>query len=206
MCGTVFKPKRAAHTKFCGRQCGLEWTGFQAFIRNTDGGRVFVRVLRNKREVVSKTMQDFPPAPSFCTSCGSGYYRAERFQRYCTAECGALSKARAAAEYKKTEAYRASRRRHKSKRSAIKRGANGGVPIDPIKVFERDAWRCGICGYKTHKTKRGTYHPKAPELDHIVAIANGGSHTWDNVQCSCRFCNSRKGATDYGQIPMFTVA
>lgn len=90
------------------------------------------------------------------------------------------------------------------KRRAVAKGVEA-ERIDFVKVFQRDGWRCGICGCKTMKAKRGTTHERAPELDHIVAIANGGPHTWDNVQCACRACNSRKGATDYGQIPLFPM-
>lgn len=41
---------------------------------------------------------------------------------------------------------------------------------------------------------------KAPELEHIIPIAMGGTHTWDNVACACRLCNQAKGARDFGQL------
>ena len=81
-----------------------------------------------------------------------------------------------------------------------------GVSINPIKVFERDKWRCHLCGVKTLKSKRGTYDDRAPELDHIVALADGGSHTWGNVACSCRKCNSTKGARSLGQLGLVIAA
>lgn len=31
-----------------------------------------------------------------------------------------------------------------------------------------------------------------PTIDHIVAMANGGGHTWDNVQLAHAICNSYK--------------
>jgi 5-methylcytosine-specific restriction endonuclease McrA len=40
----------------------------------------------------------------------------------------------------------------------------------------------------------------APELDHIVPLACGGAHTYQNTQCTCRECNGRKGATILGQL------
>ena len=66
--------------------------------------------------------------------------------------------------------------------------------IDPFAVFERDGWRCYMCGIATPQVLRGTCEPSAPELEHKVALANGGTHTWDNVACSCRACNGAKGA------------
>jgi 5-methylcytosine-specific restriction endonuclease McrA len=35
--------------------------------------------------------------------------------------------------------------------------------------------------------------PTAPTVDHIIPLARGGSHTWDNVQLAHHLCNSLKG-------------
>jgi 5-methylcytosine-specific restriction endonuclease McrA len=75
--------------------------------------------------------------------------------------------------------------------------------IDPIKVFEQDKWKCHICGIYTPKELRGTHLDQAPELDHIITIADGGSHTYGNVACACRSCNQKKGATSCGQLKFF---
>lgn len=72
--------------------------------------------------------------------------------------------------------------------------------IDPIKVFNRDGWICHICGAKLKPKDRGTYKDKAPELDHIVTLSDGGSHTMQNVACSCRKCNINKGGRSFGQL------
>lgn len=77
-------------------------------------------------------------------------------------------------------------------------------PINPIGVFNRDSWLCQMCGVKTLKRLRGSCADRAPELDHRIPMALGGSHTWDNVQCSCRACNIQKGSKRaYGQINLF---
>lgn len=89
----------------------------------------------------------------------------------------------------------------KAKRKAIMRGAlRVADRIDPIAVFERDGWRCHICKAKTRKRLRGTWEPKAPELDHIIPLAAGGTHTWDNVACACRRCNGIKSDKPLGQL------
>lgn len=89
----------------------------------------------------------------------------------------------------------------KAKRRAVERGASADN-IDPIRVFDRDGWRCHLCGRKTPRELRGTYEPGAPELDHVVPLALGGGHTWSNVRCSCRACNGAKGATAVGQLAL----
>src|SRR5690606_14803487 len=84
-----------------------------------------------------------------------------------------------------------------------------GVPYEPVNVllvFERDGWRCQICGKDTPQSRRGTNYSNAPELDHRIPISKGGPHTYDNVQCACRECNGRKSnRTEEGQINMFTI-
>jgi HNH endonuclease len=67
--------------------------------------------------------------------------------------------------------------------------------VDPFKVFERDDWLCHICGLPAPRELRGTFDPLAPELDHVVPLARGGSHTYDNTACAHRQCNIDKGAT-----------
>jgi 5-methylcytosine-specific restriction endonuclease McrA len=63
--------------------------------------------------------------------------------------------------------------------------------IDRHAIFERDGYRCQICGKKT----RGKYPaPSSPSLDHIIPLSKGGSHTWDNVRCAHFGCNARKRA------------
>jgi 5-methylcytosine-specific restriction endonuclease McrA len=34
--------------------------------------------------------------------------------------------------------------------------------------------------------------PDAPTVDHIIPLAKGGTHTWDNVQLAHWSCNSDK--------------
>jgi hypothetical protein len=64
--------------------------------------------------------------------------------------------------------------------------------VDPIKVLERDGWCCYLCGSETPRTLRGTYDDGAPEVDHVIALAAGGEHSYANSRCACRRCNLRK--------------
>lgn len=223
MCGIRFKPKQAGRTTCCSRECGVS---YQAWVRSlkANGGRVTHRVRRRRCDICDRPFTQsttetvcsgkcrnhrwrkyydpvkwrkyyVPVNQAECRECGKEFNRSQdgATRWMCSPECRDVSAKR-------------SRRVARASRKALERGADRGESIDPIKVFERDAWRCGICGRRTHKAKRGTYHDKAPELDHIVALANGGAHTWDNVQCSCRACNGAKGAADYGQLTLFPAA
>lgn len=91
------------------------------------------------------------------------------------------------------------RRVAKAKRRAVERGATADN-IDPLQIFDRDGWRCHLCGVRTLKSMRGKHEDRSPELDHILPLACGGTHTFDNVACACRRCNLSKSAQAIGQI------
>lgn len=50
-------------------------------------------------------------------------------------------------------------------------------------LVERDGEYCQYCGTTQNLS-----------IDHVMAIANGGTNDLDNLQLLCRSCNSRKGA------------
>lgn len=125
-----------------------------------------------------------------CWGCGKPSHRLAKFSRWCSYDCR---------RNHLEESKRQARRIAKARRRARMRGIEH-QSIDPLKVFERDKWRCHLCGVRTLKSKRGTHDDRAPELEHIVTLADGGTHTWGNVACSCRKCNLEKGAESRGQL------
>lgn len=66
--------------------------------------------------------------------------------------------------------------------------------IPRTELYERDNGTCRIC--------RTRVEPHEWELDHIVPIALGGTHTWNNVQATCRPCNRAKHIRLEGQISL----
>ena len=60
--------------------------------------------------------------------------------------------------------------------------------FDKHEIFLRDGYRCQHCKKRT-RPDRDVNHPLYPNLDHIIALADGGPHTRANVQCLCRSCN-----------------
>lgn len=130
-----------------------------------------------------------------CGFCGVSFspVYGDRAVRYCSARC------RIKAGYAKKVGSTHRRR-------ARKFGVRFDV-VDKLAVFERDGWRCQICGRPTPKDKRGTRAPNAPQLDHRVPMRMGGEHGYDNLQCCCSSCNLAKGARScVGQLPLFAIA
>lgn len=99
-------------------------------------------------------------------------------------------------------------RRHQCKNHRHRAKRMGVVyePVNRLKVFERDGWRCQICSKPTPRKRMGSMYSNAPELDHRVPMSKGGSHTYSNVQCACRQCNNEKGnKTEAGQLPLLVA-
>lgn len=58
-------------------------------------------------------------------------------------------------------------------------------------VAERFDYTCQICYEPVVRwDSQWGYNPKQATAGHIVALADGGDYTWDNVQCECIQCNS----------------
>lgn len=120
-----------------------------------------------------------------CLECGRSFeapYGNKR-RRFCSDAC----------------ARRYHGRIHKKQRRALKK-TNGAVErIDPLQVYERDGWICGICGKRVRRECEYP-HPMSPSLDHIVPLAHNGAHTLSNVQLAHRKCNIEKRDSDGGQL------
>lgn len=126
--------------------------------------------------------------PKQCVACGKLFTSAYSTQKYCSDKC------------KRSGSTYRSRCKHY------------GVYYDPsvtrIKVVRRDKNTCQICGKTCNPKDRswGSSGPDFPTLDHIIPLAKGGTHTWDNVQCACGICNSYKRDLDDPLIIMEEVS
>ena len=73
--------------------------------------------------------------------------------------------------------------------------------IDASKVYERDKYRCYLCGVKVVPGAAPT-NKKGATLDHLLPISKGGVESYSNVRTCCRSCNSSKHAKLIGQQVM----
>jgi len=62
----------------------------------------------------------------------------------------------------------------------------------PLKILDRDNWRCHLCLTYLDRALRGKNLPSSPEIDHIIPISLGGPHIESNLACICRACNIKK--------------
>lgn len=101
-------------------------------------------------------------------------------------------------DYKKPEAKRASDERRRAAMSSRPR-AHGGQ-IRWFEIADDFDMKCVICGGEVDPSDRWVsesgrpcFGRNYPTVDHIVAIKNGGTDTFDNVQLAHKHCNSKKG-------------
>lgn len=123
-----------------------------------------------------------------CVECGDWfigdrhkYYSAGGGLPHCSDQCSA----------------RRNRRIGKERRRALKRDAyRANVPRR--QVYEADGWRCHICGKKV-KRRSQVPDPMAPTIDHVVPLAQGGTHEPANCRTAHFICNARKGDRGGGE-------
>ena len=205
-CGGAFLPKRTDRTLCCSRACGFEltrarWAATKAVYADVAVYRIWARHAAKRRREEARAVGRIriqaaldcvrtQRAEAPCATCGGpvGDVRTKP-KRFCSSRCR-----------KSSEDQRTLRRAYKARRKAKERGAGRCERFDPLDVLRRDGWRCHLCGVKTPERLRGTTHPRAPELDHIVPLSKGGEHSRRNTACACRHCNIAKGDRIVGQM------
>lgn len=128
---------------------------------------------------------------SICECCGEMFSSNKAEKKYCSAEC----------------CTRANNAIHKDKRIKKMREkiVDRGITLE--KLYERDGGICKICGAKcdwddkyVHESGCIITGNSYPSIDHIKPLSKGGLHSWDNIQLTCRHCNSVK--SDKEDIPL----
>lgn len=222
---TVLRCKLADGYKsgvFCSRGCSFLERGLHGSPRFQDSQD-------GRRTVWERYGNRFAPKPEFTTTCAqcAVQFRSTLARRkFCSSDCAnarqralnprAVQSTRECCvcgarfltthSKKRTCSVGCSRKHARTKRGSGRATArakrHGGERhyFNVIKILERDGWRCKLCGVRTPRSKRGTYADDAPEIDHIIPIAEGGDHAEYNVQCLCRRCNAEKGARALGQL------
>jgi 5-methylcytosine-specific restriction endonuclease McrA len=70
--------------------------------------------------------------------------------------------------------------------------------VEPLRVYWRDKWRCGLCHEKVDRALRYP-NPLCASLDHVIPLSRGGTHTYANVQCAHLRCNVLKNNGGSGE-------
>ncbi|MFF5855749.1 HNH endonuclease [Streptomyces sp. NPDC012751] len=85
----------------------------------------------------------------------------------------------------------AARRAQDRRRRERLRGGGGGERYTVDGIGERDGWICGLCQDPVSKGYRHP-DPRSPSIDHVRAVAAGGTDTRDNVRLTHWGCNHER--------------
>lgn len=118
--------------------------------------------------------------PKTCKNCGDVFFSQYSNQVYCSPGC------------------KAKHRRFRRDKRFAKYGTLVDQGVMLSKVMKRDQNICQLCGKPCDINDHtwGSFGPMYPTIDHIKALSNGGTHTFDNVQLAHAICNSYKRDLD----------
>lgn len=86
---------------------------------------------------------------------------------------------------------------------ARRRGAlDGGEKITLREIAERDGWKCHLCGEHV-EDQPYDYRASDGTLDHLIPVADGGTHTRDNVRLAHMGCNAKRNTGGEVQLLLF---
>ena len=157
--------------------------------------------------------------PKDCLQCGQLFYLDGRF---CSGRCASravLSSSCVDCGHGVSHSWRVkaprcrkclNRRRNKShanennRKRCRKYGVRYDSKLKPKVIFQRDGYKCYLCGRQTRPDKPPR-HPRYPTVDHVVPLSAGiYGHVDHNVRCACNECNTRKGTEWDRQLVLIT--
>lgn len=138
---------------------------------------------KKKQKELNKVLDSIQLSFLVCKNCGNIYLPTRNNTKYCSRKC-----------------YERHQEHIKSRTRLEKAKANGNIDysITLDKLIKRDNNKCYLCNkdcnlndfiIRDNTKVTGNYYPS---IDHVIPIANGGTHTWDNVRLAHRICNSIK--------------
>lgn len=204
MCGEIFKPKKRDRQTFCSRDCCFQYR-HKISEKRKDDEKINRTILckscdkwfpawrkqkycskecaykvilqRAKEDSKKNGTANWKPSSHECKYCHREFIPkyGDKHRLFCSEKC---SRKVARADDK-------TNRRSRKLNAFVKR-------VYKIKIYERDEWMCKLCGEPVDPRIE---YPNllSASLDHIVPLANGGTHEPNNVQLAHFICNSRKG-------------
>ena len=192
-CDQNFESYKAGNRKYCSvkctvsartslkgttRECVICGNSFEPHHKNQKCCSYKCQAVVSNRKLIEKLAK----TKRVCQGCGKEYTPLRNNQIYCSKNCRDRVYARNNPDYTSAKGHR-----YRSRMASVEH-----EEFIASEIYERDRWRCGICGKKVNKKLR---HPDllSPTLDHITPLSLGGPHTRDNVQLAHYICNIKKG-------------
>jgi|SRR5688572_22180242 len=220
VCGASYRYTYGAQ-RTCGRACGRELRRTQTTVRTCRWCAVPVSVTDSTRTVVTcgPSCSQRPTQPRLvrtCALCHATYGGGG--SRYCSTPCAMEAKRQYDRDYNARRPGRVphhvcgcgtvlplsrhkcdpciqiTRRNRKRADKRRRRAIALGVATERYtlaEIAQRDKRTCQLCR-KRVAMRQVVPHPKAPTVDHVLPLADGGDDTRANVQLAHFMCNSMK--------------
>lgn len=160
---------------FCGKACQMSYAVC------VTRGKSFSEWKPPKPKLIESAPRLARFTAGYCRRCGDSFIldrqRHHSFAFYCSPQCGKAD--------------------GRTRRRARKRDAYVADVWRP-RIFKRDGYRCQICGKRLAMSK-SVPHPKAPTIDHIIPLSEGGTHEPSNCQAAHFMCNAMKSGSAAAQ-------
>lgn len=218
-CGKEFKKKSRTANIYCSRECAFAHRAELAY-KNSDDykkSKLFKQLLKLlKTYLKNEEKLDFIVKSKYklCSNCGYSFFAYKNNMKICPT-CRLKNKAKSKkytlvmcsccgayfVKKSKTQKYCSVECANRADNSKKDHRLDGKIIDDDItleRLMIRDNCTCALCGGLIDTTdyiiKDGVFIAgnMYPSIDHVLPIAKGGLHSWDNVQLAHRICNSIK--------------
>lgn len=229
-CNKTFKEKSNTINKFCSRECSFAnlnknklsnvLTSKELKLRHAIRNKAHSLLHEIKCNYCSKKFYS-KPTRKYCSDICSkkklardsalrNGYKINRICNICNKEFNYLdnihdnqcsSKCYEDHKINQKKKNRSPSQKHKQRAKRLNAKYESGITIK--KLIVRDGNKCIICNKRVLDINVSGYHKDNATIGHIISMANGGSHTWSNIQLECMECNTKKGARNGGQLRLF---
>lgn len=131
-----------------------------------------------------------PPTERICRSCGRDF-----MGRRPTCEACRSRRAYYAAKARQGDGRTPAKWHRNVKRRTLRLASQTVEPVSLSVVYDRAGGLCCVCGFRIDLSIRWP-DPLSLSMEHVVAIVDGGEHSYANVRVSHLGCNLKKGAED----------
>lgn len=197
VCGREYETARKERVTCGDPQCMTEWKRRKDRRREHENGHLpmdeWKAKLESQHQETEERRQKERAAriqTKICIVCGNEFRTSSKSKTTCSDECS------------EENTRRKQRIAHRIRDRKINGSALVDKDIDLERLYERDNGICYICGevcdWKDRHVVDGyfTAGKLYPSIDHVVPLARGGKHSWDNVRLAHRICNSKKSDND----------
>jgi len=193
ICGKEFETFNAAQ-KTCSPECSKENKRRRDNRRHHHTAEEYKQILKKQVQqraevkiIEKRWYEAIHSIERECKVCGSLFYCVDTESRVtCSHECS-ISYAKSKKKY------------YKEKRLNQDNLIDKDISLETL--FERDKGICYLCGelcdWSDHEWKNGNHYTgnNYPSIEHVVPLALGGKHQWENVRLAHFKCNVAKGVT-----------